>query len=107
MREVEDCLAWSGQRPVQWLLDHAPVDPRWCLVHATHLDAPSAKGRAPRRRDRPRPSTEANLGDGIFDLPAWHGAWGIGSDSHASVDAAEELRLLEYGQRLARQQPAT
>lgn len=105
MQEVQDCLAWSGQRPLQWLLDHAAVDERWCLVHATHLDDAERDGAA-------RcgaviglcPSTEANLGDGLFDLPAWRGAWGIGSDSHASVDAAEELRLLEYGQRLARQQ---
>jgi len=109
MQEVNDCLAWSGQRPVQWLLDHAPVDARWCLVHATHLDA--AEREAAARRGAVIglcPSTEANLGDGLFDLPAWsdvcNGAWGIGSDSHASVDAAEELRLLEYGQRLARQQ---
>ena len=105
MQEVQDCLAWSGQRPVQWLLDHAPVGKRWCLVHATHLDAAEREEAA--RRGAViglAPSTEANLGDGIFDLPAWHGAWGIGSDSHASVDAAEELRLLEYGQRLARQQ---
>ncbi len=109
MQEVRDSLAFSGARPLQWLLDHAPVDERWCLVHATHLDDAERDGAA-------RcgaviglcPSTEANLGDGLFDLPAWsdgrNGAWGIGSDSHASVDAAEELRLLEYGQRLARQQ---
>lgn len=109
MQEVRDSLAVSGARPLQWLLDHAPVDERWCLVHATHLDDAERDGAA-------RcgaviglcPTTEANLGDGLFDLPAWsgarNGAWGIGSDSHASVDAAEELRLLEYGQRLARQQ---
>ncbi len=102
-REVEDCLAWSGARPVQWLLDHAPVDARWCLVHATHLDAAERAGIAARGAVVGLcPSTEANLGDGLFDLPAYAGAWGIGSDSHASVDAAEELRLLEYGQRLAR-----
>ena len=105
MQEVRDSLAHSGARPLQWLLDHAPVDARWCLVHATHLDDAERDGAA--RRGAViglAPTTEANLGDGLFDLPAWRGAWGIGSDSQASVDAAEELRLLEYGQRLARQQ---
>jgi formimidoylglutamate deiminase len=106
-REVDDCLAWSGQRPVQWLLDHAAVDARWCLVHATHLDA--TERRALARSGAVAglcPSTEANLGDGVFDAEAFiaeGGHWGIGSDSHASVDAAEELRLLEYGQRLTKQ----
>lgn len=105
LQEVLDCEAWSGQRPVQWLLDHAPVDTRWCLVHATHLDEHERAG----ARGRGAviglcPTTEANLGDGVFDATAWRGAWGIGSDSHASVDAAEELRLLEYTQRLARRQ---
>ena len=105
MQEVGDSLAHTGARPLQWLLDHAPVDARWCLVHATHLDD-AERDEAARRAAVIGlcPTTEANLGDGLFDLPAWHGAWGIGSDSHASVDAAEELRLLEYGQRLARQQ---
>lgn len=105
VREVEDCLAWSGQRPVAWLLDHAAVDARWCLVHATHMDA-SEYERAARSGAVAGlcPSTEANLGDGLFDLPRWRshgGVWGLGSDSHACVNAAEELMLLEYGQRLA------
>jgi formimidoylglutamate deiminase len=105
MQEVRDSLAFSGARPLQWLLDHAPVDSRWCLVHATHLDDAEREGAVRRGAVIGLcPTTEANLGDGLFDLPAWRGAWGIGSDSHASVDAAEELRLLEYGQRLARQQ---
>jgi formimidoylglutamate deiminase len=109
MQEVRDSLAFSGARPLQWLLDHAPVDERWCLVHATHLDDAERDGAARRGAVIGLcPTTEANLGDGLFDLPAWSdsrkGVWGIGSDSHASVDAAEELRLLEYGQRLARQQ---
>ncbi len=109
MQEVHDSLAFSGARPLQWLLDHAPVDERWCLVHATHLDDAERDGAARRGAVIGLcPTTEANLGDGLFDLPAWcearKGAWGIGTDSHASVDAAEELRLLEYGQRLARQQ---
>ena len=106
-QEVHDCLAWSGQRPVQWLLANAAVDARWCLVHATHVtpeerNALAATGAVAGLC----PSTEANLGDGVFDAAAYSaaaGVWGIGSDSHASVSAAEELRLLEYTQRLAQQ----
>ena len=102
--EVDGCLAWSGQRPLEWLLDHVPIGERWCLVHATHL-APGERERAARTGAVAGlcPTTEANLGDGIFDVPAWRdagGRWGIGSDSHATVNAAEELLLLEYGQRL-------
>ena len=104
-REVDDCLAWCGQRPVAWLLANAPVDARWCLVHATHLDDAERRALAVSGAVAGLcPSTEANLGDGVFDAAAYlarGGAWGIGSDSHASVDAAEELRLLEYSQRLA------
>ena len=107
-QEVHDCLAWSGQRPVQWLLDHAAIDARWCLVHATHMDATEARAAAHTGATvGVCPSTEANLGDGVFDAVGWaaaNGHWGIGSDSHASVDAAEELRLLEYTQRLTHQQ---
>jgi len=107
-QEVQDCLAWSGQRPVQWLLAHAAVDARWCLVHATHMDAIETRAAAATGATiGVCPSTEANLGDGVFDAVGWaaaNGHWGIGSDSHASVDAAEELRLLEYSQRLTRQQ---
>lgn len=106
--EVEACLAWSGQRPVQWLLDHAEVDARWCLVHATHMDAAEYRQAAGRGAVAGLcPTTEANLGDGIFDWPAWRaagGAWGIGSDSHVCVDPAEELMMLEYSQRLALRQ---
>jgi formimidoylglutamate deiminase len=106
--EVDACLAWSGQRPVEWLLNHAEVNARWCLVHATHM-TPTEYQRAARSGAVAGlcPSTEANLGDGLFDLPAWladGGAWGVGSDSHATVNAAEELMLLEYGQRLQRRQ---
>lgn len=107
-QEVDDCVAWSGQRPVDWLLANAPVDARWCLVHATHVtDAERLALAASGAVAGLCPSTEANLGDGVFDAAAYlaaGGAWGIGSDSHASVDPAEELRLLEYTQRLARQQ---
>jgi formimidoylglutamate deiminase len=106
--EVDACLAWSGQRPVQWLLEHAPVDARWCLVHATHMSAEEST-RAARTGAVAGlcPSTEANLGDGIFDAPTWlqaNGRWGVGSDSHACVNAAEELMQLEYSQRLATRQ---
>ena len=104
VKEVQDCIAWSGQRPVAWLLDHAKVDARWCLVHATHMDEGEYRRAAGSGAVAGLcPSTEANLGDGIFDLPAWRasgGAWGVGSDSHVCVNAAEELLLLEYSQRL-------
>jgi formimidoylglutamate deiminase len=103
-REVADCIAWSGARPVAWLLDHAPVDRRWCLIHATHMDDAEAAGLARSGAVAGLcPSTEANLGDGVFALPAFRGAggaFGIGSDSNVSVSPAEELRWLEYGQRL-------
>jgi formimidoylglutamate deiminase len=106
--EVDACLAWSGQRPVQWLLDHAPVDARWCLVHATHMDAGEYRRAAHSGAVAGLcPTTEANLGDGIFDMAQWRaaqGRWGVGSDSHASVNAAEELLMLEYSQRLATRQ---
>jgi formimidoylglutamate deiminase len=106
-REVDECIAFSGRRPVRLLLDEAEVDARWCLVHATHMDA--AESLAAARSGATVglcPSTEANLGDGIFAAPAYvdaGGSWGIGSDSHATVSVAEELRLLEYSQRLALQ----
>jgi formimidoylglutamate deiminase len=103
--EVDACLAWSGRRPVAWLLDHAAVDARWCLVHATHMDADERRRAAASGAVAGLcPSTEANLGDGLFDFDAWRaagGRWGVGSDSHVCVNAAEELMLLEYGQRLA------
>lgn len=106
--EVDACLDWSGQRPVQWLLDHADVTARWCLVHATHMNTQEYRGAAAQGAVVGIcPSTEANLGDGLFDFPAWRGhggAWGVGSDSHISVNPAEELMLLEYGQRLALRQ---
>ena len=108
MAEVTACQAWSGQRPVEWLMHHMPVDRRWCLIHATHM-TPEEYASAARSGAVAGlcPSTEANLGDGLFDLPTWlaaNGRWGVGSDSHATVNAAEELMLLEYGQRLQRQQ---
>lgn len=102
--EVDDCLAWSGRRPVQWLLDQGIVNKRWCLVHATHLDAEETRRLSASQAVAGLcPTTEANLGDGIFpaiDYMAASGRIGIGSDSHISVSVAEDLRLLEYGQRL-------
>jgi formimidoylglutamate deiminase len=103
--EVDACLAWSGQRPVSWLLDHAPVDERWCLVHATHMNALEYQRAAQSGAVAGLcPTTEANLGDGIFEFNTWQsnqGAWGIGSDSHIAVHPAEDLMALEYSQRLA------
>ena len=105
VREVEDCLAWSGARPVEWLLDHASVDERWCLVHATHMtDEETRRLAASHAVAGLCPITEANLGDGIFpavEFLAAGGRFGVGSDSNVLIDATEELRLLEYGQRLA------
>jgi formimidoylglutamate deiminase len=104
MQEVEDCLAWSSQRPVQWLLDHAPVDHRWCLIHATHLDDGEVERLARSGAVAGLcPVTEANLGDGIFrgrEFLAAGGKFGIGSDSNVLIGAADELRQLEYSQRL-------
>ena len=103
--EVEACLAWSGQRPVEWLLGHAPVDPRWCLVHATHVEPPEVAAiEASGAVVGLCPVTEANLGDGLFPAAEFGGRFGVGSDSNVRIDAAEELRLLEYGQRLVRRQ---
>lgn len=105
IREVEACRAWSGQRPVEWLLDHAPVDERWCLVHTTHMTDGEITALARSGAVAGLcPTTEADLGDGIFPGAAWReagGTWGIGTDSHVRTDAAEELRLLEWSQRLA------
>ncbi|WCE03439.1 formimidoylglutamate deiminase [Pseudoxanthomonas sp. JBR18] len=104
LREVQACLDWSGQRPVQWLLEHAPVDARWCLVHATHVEPAELQGIVEAGAVVGLcPITEANLGDGIFpmrDFARAGGRFGVGSDSNVLIDAAEELRLLEYGQRL-------
>lgn len=104
IKEVEDCLKWSGKRPVEWLYNNINIDDKWCLIHATHLteaeikmvsDSGAVVGLCP--------TTEANLGDGIFPLQQYFSSGGeiaIGSDSHISVSVIEELRLLEYSQRL-------
>ncbi|MGE8332571.1 MAG: formimidoylglutamate deiminase, partial [Pseudomonas putida] len=103
-KEVDDCLGWSGLRPLQWLYEHVEVDRRWCLVHATHAepDEVTAMARSGAVAGLCL-TTEANLGDGIFpavDFLAQGGRMGIGSDSHVSLSVVEELRWLEYGQRL-------
>jgi formimidoylglutamate deiminase len=103
-KEVDDCVAELGKRPVRWLLDNQPLDERWCLVHATHMTPDETADLAASGAVAGIcPTTEANLGDGIFDgvdYLAAGGNWGIGSDSHVSVSLVEELRLLEYSQRL-------
>jgi len=102
-KEVRDCLAWSGARPVEWLLHNAPVDGRWCLVHATHTNDQEIHGIAKSGAVVGLcPVTEANLGDGIFDGRAFvsdGGHYGVGTDSNVSISAADELRMLEYSQR--------
>ncbi len=102
--EVRDCLATHGATPGHWLMDIVAVDGRWCLVHGTHLDAgEAARLRAAGATLGLCPTTEANLGDGLFAFDrhfAEGGRWGIGGDSHVCVSPFEELRALEYGQRL-------
>jgi len=102
-KEVQDCLAWSGARPVEWLLHNAPVDGRWCLVHATHTNDREIHGIAKSGAVVGLcPVTEANLGDGIFDgraFVSYGGHYGVGTDSNVSINAADELRMLEYSQR--------
>jgi formimidoylglutamate deiminase len=104
-KEVEDCLAWSGARPVERLLDHAPVDQRWCLIHATHMTKTETVRLASTGAVAGLcPITEANLGDGTFNAPLFRtqgGRFGIGSDSNVLIGVADELRQLEYAQRLA------
>ncbi len=102
--EVEVCQKHLGARPVQYLLDHLGVDARWCLVHATHMDTSEINGLAASGAVAGLcPITEANLGDGIFEGTKYmqaNGRFGIGSDSCVRIDLCEELRLLEYSQRL-------
>ncbi len=103
-KEVEDCLAWSRRRPVEWLLEHAPVDPRWCLVHCTQTtQAELAALAASQAVAGLCPTTEANLGDGVFPLPTYlqaGGRFGIGTDANVAASPTEELRWLDYVQRL-------
>ena len=105
-REVQDCLAWSGRRPITWLLDEMPVDSRWCLIHATRVTSEETRRVAATGATVGLcPITEANLGDGIFPAVEYRsagGRFGIGSDSNVLISVAEELRTLEYSQRLER-----
>jgi formiminoglutamate deiminase len=104
VREVEDCIAWSGQRPVEWLLGHASVDSRWCLVHATHVTSEEVRGIAKSGAVVGLcPVTEANLGDGVFPVAEFlgqEGRFGVGTDSNVHISVSAELSLLEYSQRL-------
>ena len=104
IKEVEDCVAWSGRRPVEWLLEHAPIDPHWCLIHATHMTTTETAALAGSGAVAGLcPVTEASLGDGIFPAREFLGAggrFGIGTDSNVLVGVTDELRQLEYGQRL-------
>ncbi len=109
-REVDECLAWSGKRPVEWLLENQSIDQRWCLIHATHMSDEETDALAASKAVAGLcPTTEANLGDGLFPAHRFlekGGVIGIGSDSHISVNLKEELRWLEYGQRLFTRQRA-
>jgi len=105
--EVEQCVQHTGKRPVRHLLDELDVNQRWCLVHATHLTEDEIGGVARSGAVAGLcPTTEANLGDGLFPLEPYleqGGRFGVGSDSHVSQSPVEELRWLEYGQRLLHQ----
>jgi formimidoylglutamate deiminase len=103
-QEVEDCIGHTGLRPIEWLLENVSVDAHWNLVHATHTTTAELTGtRQAGAAIVICPTTEANLGDGVFDLPGYgavQGNWSIGSDSHVCRSWVEELRILEYSQRL-------
>jgi len=109
-QEVDDCLNYHGKRPVQWLLDNIELDKHWCLIHATHIDEQEQQGIVDSQAIAGIcPTTEANLGDGIFptlEFLSLNGTFAIGSDSHISVNPIEELRWLEYAQRLTKQKRA-
>ena len=104
-KEVEDCINWSGKRPVQWLLDEFDINNEWCLIHATHINQDEVRDLAQTGAIIGLcPTTEANLGDGVFPLQQFQDLGGqisIGSDSNVSLSPVEELRWLEYGQRLS------
>jgi formiminoglutamate deiminase len=108
IKEVEDCLNWSRARPVEYLLAHAPVDRRWCLIHAIHTtEIETARMALSGATVGLCPVTEANLGDGTFSAPLFRrqgGRFGIGTDSNVLIGVAEELRQLEYAQRLAQRE---
>lgn len=102
--EVVECVQTHGATPLAWISDLVPVDSRWCFIHSTHLTAGERRTLAATGASIGLcPTTEANLGDGIFDFVPWFEArapWGVGGDSHVSVSPFEELRALEYSQRL-------
>ncbi len=104
LKEVDDCLDFYGQRPVEWLHNNFEINERWCLVHATHINDKEIQQTADSKAIiSVCTTTEGNLGDGYFEMlkyQAANGRWGIGSDSHISVCATEELRWLEYQNRL-------
>ena len=110
LQEVEDCVNHYQKRPVEWLLDNYSMDEHWCLIHATHLSSQEIKTLAQSSAAAGLClTTEANLGDGIFPTDQYlklGGSFAIGSDSHIGVNVAEELRLLEYAQRLTKHQRA-
>ncbi len=110
VKEVEDSVAWSGKRPVQWLLDHCPVEKHWCLIHATHMTPEETeKLVASGATAGLCPTTEANLGDGIFPAELFlkaGGDFGVGSDSNVCTGPWEELRMMEYAQRLSQRRRA-
>jgi formimidoylglutamate deiminase len=107
LAEVEECIEFTGSRPLEWLMNHFDVGSQWCLVHATHMNE------AERRRAAQSsavaglcPSTEADLGDGFFEADKWctdGGRFGIGSASNLRISVSEELRLLEFSERLRQQ----
>ena len=104
LKEVADSIAYLGMRPVEWFAKNIPMNERYHLVHATHLTATETEAIANSGANVVLcPTTEGNLGDGLFPLSHFHqlnGQWSIGTDSHVSLDPLEELRLLDYGQRL-------
>ncbi len=106
--EVNEILGTHGATPVKWLLEVMDVDERWCLIHATHMSPAETEGLAQSGAVAGLcPITEANLGDGIFDGAAFvsaGGRYGVGSDSNVRISLTEELRILEYGQRLKMRQ---
>ncbi|NNE66328.1 MAG: formimidoylglutamate deiminase, partial [Pyrinomonadaceae bacterium] len=104
LKEVDECVAFHGKRPVELLLDSVEIGPRFNLVHSTYMNESELNRVADSRANVVIcPTTEGNLGDGIFSLKhfrAKKGSWSIGSDSHIGIDPLEEIRLLDYGQRL-------
>ena len=108
LKEIEDSISYLGKRPVEWLLENVEMNNRFHLVHATHLTDQEISGIAQSEANVVLcPTTEGNLGDGLFPLKKFqsaNGKWSIGTDSHIGINPLEELRLLDYGQRLVSHQ---